>query len=178
MATDATRKATGGKRPGRWWRRWIIACLVWAVPVAALGLKEMVSEMLYDSADINVSLNRWVLSDAQRTLPHADQCTGAIDAARQAGCPPPIVDANAALRDAALGELHVRRVAQITGFFQAVVVYWALPCAIVLGIGLVCGLIGRALRRPASTRPAMPSAQAGATPVAANGASPIEPPRS
>lgn len=155
MATHATQN-TPGKRPGRWWRRWIITCLVWAVPVVALGVKEMVSEMLYDSADLNVTLTRWTLTDAQRTLPGADRCTGALDAARQAGCPSPIVDANAALRDAAKSDLHGRRVAQIGGFFQAIVVYWVIPCAFLLGVGFACGLIRRALRRPAAVPAAQP----------------------
>ena len=162
MATKAAQNASGNgvKRPGRWWRRWVITCLVWAVPVVALGVKEMVAEMLYDSADIHVSLDRWVLTDAQRALPAAVHCTGALDAARQAGCPAPIVDANAALRDAAAADLHVRRTAQIMGFFQALVVYWVIPCVFILAVGLVLGLIRRALRRPA---PAMSVGQAGAT---------------
>lgn len=177
MATDATLKAASAKRAGRWWRRWIITCLVWAVPVVALGLKEMVSEMLYDSADVKVSLNRWVVSDAQRALPGADRCSGDIDAARQAGCPSAVADANAASREAVLNDLHVRRLAQVTGFFQAVVVYWVLPCAILLGIGLVCGLIGRALRRPPQAAPTLSGKQAGATPITAGTTAPIDPPR-
>ena len=162
MATKAAQNASGNgpRRPGRWWRRWVITCLVWAVPVVALGVKEMVAEMLYDSADIRVSLDRWVLTDAQRALPAAAHCTGTIDAARQAGCPPSVVDANAVSRDAAVNELHVRRMAQITGFFQALFVYWVLPCAFILAVGLVFGLIRRALRRPA---PAMSVGQAGPT---------------
>ncbi|RKP44230.1 hypothetical protein [Pararobbsia silviterrae] len=161
MATKAAQDAAG-KRPGRWWRRWIITCLVWAVPVVALGLKEMVAEMLYDSADLRVSIGRWNVTEAQRAMPGVAQCTGTLDAARAAGCPAAIVDANAASRDAAVSELHVRRIAQITGFFQAVVVYWVIPCVFVLCVGLVCGLIRRALRRPA---PAISVGQAGASRV-------------
>jgi len=162
MATKAAQNATG-KRPGRWWRRWIITCLIWAVPVVALGVKEMVAEMLYDSADLRASIDRWDLTEAQRALPAADRCTGTIDAARAAGCPASIVDANVVRRSAATEELHVRRMAQITGFFQALVVYWVIPCAFILAVGLVCALIRRALRRPA---PAMSVGQAGpSTPV-------------
>jgi hypothetical protein len=160
MATKAAQNASsnGTPRPGRWWRRWVITCLVWAVPVVALGVKEMVAEMLYDSADIQVSLDRWVLTDAQRAMPAADHCTGTLDAARQTGCPAPILASNTALRDAAINELHVRRMSQITGFLQALFVYWVIPCAFILGVGLVCGVIRRALRRPP---PALAAGQIG-----------------
>ncbi|HTJ94931.1 MAG TPA: hypothetical protein VL424_17705 [Pararobbsia sp.] len=164
MATKATGNASGDrpKRPGRWWRRWVITCLVWAVPVVALGVKEMVSEMLYDSADLKVTVGRWALSDTQRALPGSARCAGTLEAARQAGCPAAIIESNAALRDAAVSELHVRRMAQITGFFQALVVYWVIPCAFVLVVGLLLGMVRRALRRPSA---ALPVGQVGVTGV-------------
>ncbi len=160
MATQAS-EHPHAKRPGRWWRRWVITCLVWAVPVVALGVKEMVAEMLYDSADLSASLERWTIPSAQLALPGAAHCVGTLEAARAAGCPASIVESNAALHDSASAELHVRRMAQITGFFQAVFVYWVIPCAFILAVGLVCGLIRRSLRRPPTPRPAAPIATVG-----------------
>jgi hypothetical protein len=136
------------KQPGRWWRRWIIICLIWAVPVVALGVKEMVSEMLYDSADLKVTLDRWVIGDTQRRLSGVTHCTGTLDAARSAGCPAVILTANLALRDEAIAEIHARREAQVAGFFEAAMLYWMIPCLIVLAIGIVLALIRRVLRRP------------------------------
>jgi hypothetical protein len=147
MATKATGTATRKPR-GRWWRRWMITCLIWAVPVVALGVKEMVSEMLYDSADLKVALDRWVLTDAQHMTPGASHCTGALDAARAGGCPTAIVDANQALRTEAVAEVHTRRAAQVAGFFEAAVLYWVTPCIFILVVGIVLALIRRALRRP------------------------------
>jgi hypothetical protein len=157
MATKATGTATG-KRPGRWWRRWLITCLVWAVPVVALGVKEMVSEMLYDSADLQVALDRWDITDAQRTLPGIDHCAGALEAARATGCPAVVIESNQASRAAAIADIHTRRGAQVAGFFQALIVYWVTPCLFILAVGIVMALIRRALRRPppatTSSRPA------------------------
>jgi hypothetical protein len=160
MATKATGTATRKPR-GRWWRRWMITCLVWAVPVAALGVKEMVSEMLYDSADLKVTLDRWVLTDAQRTLPGFTHCTGTLEAARAAGCPVAVIDANLKLRDKAVAEVHTRREAQVAGFFEAAVLYWVTPCIFILAIGIVLALIRRALRRPPPKLPATPSGSVG-----------------
>ncbi|CAB3799460.1 hypothetical protein [Pararobbsia alpina] len=160
MATKATETATR-KQPGRWWRRWMVICLVWAVPVVALGVKEMVSEMLYDSADLKVTLDRWVLSDPQHKLPGSTHCTGTLEAARAAGCPAVIVDANLALRNEAIAEVHTRRVTQVAGFFEAAIFYWVMPCVFILAVGIVLALIRRVLRRPPSTPSAGPPGSVG-----------------
>lgn len=160
MATKATGTATPKPR-GRWWRRWMITCLVWAVPVVALGVKEMVSEMLYDSADLKVTLDRWVLTDAQRLLPGVLHCTGELDTARAGGCPAAIVDANQALRTEAVAEVHTRRAAQVAGFFEAAILYWLTPCIFILAVGIVLALIRRALRRPPPKIAASPPGTAG-----------------
>ena len=160
MATKATGTANPKPR-GRWWRRWMITCLIWAVPVVALGVKEMVSEMLYDSADLTVALDRWVLTDAQHNLPGASHCAGTLDAARANGCPAAVVDANQALRTEAIAEVHTRRAAQVAGFFEAAILYWVTPCLFILAVGIVLALIRRALRRPPPTIVATPPARVG-----------------
>jgi hypothetical protein len=160
MATKATGTVTRKQR-GRWWRRWMITCLVWAVPVVALGVKEMVSEMLYDSTDLKVTLDRWVLSDAQRALHGVIHCAGTLEAARAAGCPAVVVDANLALRNEAVADVHTRREAQVAGFFEAAILYWVTPCVFILAVGIVLALIRRALRRPPPNIPAAPPGPVG-----------------
>jgi hypothetical protein len=160
MATKATGTATRKPR-GRWWRRWMITCLIWAVPVVALGVKEMVSEMLYDAADLKVTLDRWVLTDAQHTLPGFTHCAGTLEEARAAGCPGAVIEANRTLREQAIAEVHTRREAQIAGFFEAAILYWVTPCLFILAVGIVLALIRRALRRPPPKVAAASSSSAG-----------------
>lgn len=45
-------------RQSRWFRRWLIVIVFWAVPVAIVAVREIREEMAYNYADLKLALRR------------------------------------------------------------------------------------------------------------------------
>ena len=145
-------------RRNRWWRRWIIVSLIWAVPVALVALREIRDELVYNEADLQKSLSSWTLTPAQRASSAAAACHGSLAEARAGGCPPSAVALNAANFDAAREEFSSRRSTLLAYIGQAVFGYWVVPCLFVLALGLLVAGLRRSLRRsPDKAAPERPS---------------------
>jgi hypothetical protein len=137
-----------GGRHNRWWRRWIIASLIWAVPVALVALKEIHDELVYNEADLQKSLDSWTFTPAQRASNASAHCHGSLREARASGCPADVVALNAGSINAAGQEFSSRRNTLFSYIGQAIVGYWVVPCLFVLAVGLLAAGVRRSLRRP------------------------------
>ncbi|SAL44978.1 hypothetical protein [Caballeronia humi] len=136
------------KHKNRWFRRWLMVIVFWAVPVMIVAVSEIREEMAYNKADLVRALSTWDLTDAQRAQGAAALCRGAPDEARTAGCPADVMSANAAKHQEAL-DLYAARRSTLAGYlWHAFVGYWVVPATFLLGLGVVIGGVRRALRRP------------------------------
>ena len=54
------------RHKNRWFRRWLVVIVFWAVPVAIVAVREIQEEMAYNAVDLERSLTTWDLTDAQR----------------------------------------------------------------------------------------------------------------
>ncbi|EGD06283.1 hypothetical protein B1M_02180, partial [Burkholderia sp. TJI49] len=63
-------------RQHRWFRRWVIVIVFWAVPVAIVAVREIREEMAYNKADLQLALTTWQLTDAQQAAGAAAKCHG------------------------------------------------------------------------------------------------------
>lgn len=135
-------------RQHRWFRRWLIVIVFWAVPVAIVAVREIREEMAYNKADLQLALTTWQLTDAQQAAGAAAKCHGDPDEARAAGCPADVLAANAPRQQAARDEYVVRRSTLASYLWHAFVGYWVVPAAFLFACGVVIALIRRALRRP------------------------------
>lgn len=134
-------------RHNRWWRRWVIAALIWAVPVVLVAVREIHDELVYNEADLQKSLNSWTLTAAQLASPAAARCHGTPAQALTSGCPASIVALNAANFKAARDEFSLRRNTLFSYIGQAIFGYWVVPCLFVLAVGLLAAGVRRSLRR-------------------------------
>ncbi|RKO05525.1 hypothetical protein D8O04_29685, partial [Burkholderia mallei] len=143
-------------RQHRWFRRWLIVIVFWAVPVAIVAVREIREEMAYNYADLKLALTTWQLTDAQRAAGAAKVCRGEPDEARAAGCPADVLAANARRQQEARDEFTVRKRTLASYLWHAFVGYWIVPAAFLFACGVVIGLVRRALRRPPIKPPAKP----------------------
>ena len=139
-------------RQNRWFRRWLIVIVFWAVPVAIVAIREIRDEMAYNIDDLNRALTTWELTDAQRAAGAAALCRGTADEARHAGCPAAVLTANAARQQEARDEYTLRRNTLAGYLWHAFVGYWVVPAAFLFALGLVIAGIRRALRRPPTVK--------------------------
>ncbi|CAG9207527.1 hypothetical protein WJ24_22915 [Burkholderia vietnamiensis] len=144
-------------RQHRWFRRWLIVIVFWAVPVAIVAVREIREEMAYNNADLQLALTTWQLTDAQQAAGAAAKCHGDADAARAAGCPADVLAANAPRQQAARDEYVLRRNTLAAYLWHAFVGYWVVPAAFLFACGVVITLLRRALRRPPIKPPAPPA---------------------
>jgi hypothetical protein len=136
------------RHKNRWFRRWLVVIVFWAVPVAIVAVREIQEEMAYNTVDLNRALTTWDFTDAQRQAGAPARCHGDPDEARAAGCPADVLAANAPRQQAARDEYTLRRNTLAAYLWHAFVGYWVVPAATLLAIGVVIGAIRRALRRP------------------------------
>ncbi|WP_144153558.1 hypothetical protein [Paraburkholderia sp. BCC1885] len=140
------------RHKNRWFRRWLVVIVFWAVPVAIVAVREIQEEMAYNAVDLDRSLTSWNLTDAQRAAGALARCHGDPDEARAAGCPADVLAANAPRQQEARDEYALRRTTLFAYLWHAFVGYWVVPAAILFVIGMVIGGIRRALRRPPSVK--------------------------
>jgi hypothetical protein len=136
------------RHKNRWFRRWLVVIVFWAVPVAIVAVREIQEEMAYNAVDLERSLTTWNLTDAQRAAGALARCHGDPDEARTAGCPDAVLTANAPRQQEARDEYTLRRTTLFAYLWHAFVGYWIVPAVILFLIGMVIGGIRRALRRP------------------------------
>jgi hypothetical protein len=140
-------------RHNRWIKRWIVAVLVWAIPVAVVALREAREEMAYNIVDRDRALTAWVFTDSQQVAGAPARCRGTPDQARAGGCPADVLMANAVRHQAAIDEYVVRRTTLAGYLWHAFVGFWVVPAAFLFLIGLVVAGIRLALRRPPVSKP-------------------------
>jgi len=140
------------KHKNRWLRRWLLVIIFWAVPVAIVAINEIREEMSYNAVDLERALTTWTFTDAQRAAGAPAHCHGKPDEAKAAGCPADVLAANAARQQGALNEYSVRRTTLISYLWHAFVGYWVVPAAILFVIGVIIGMVRRALRRPPAVK--------------------------
>jgi hypothetical protein len=133
----------------RWFRRWLVLIVFWAVPVMIVAANEIREQLAYDSADLAHSLSTWTFTDTQRASPAALRCHGSLDEARAAGCPPEFLAAQAAKNREATDEYSTRRSVLFGYLWHAFIGYWVVPAVALFLFGAVIGVIRRSLRRPA-----------------------------
>ena len=136
-------------RQNRWFRRWLVVIVFWAVPVLIVAVREIHEEMAYNAVDLEHALTTWEFTDAQRAAGAPARCRGKPDDARAAGCPADVLAANAPRQQEAIDEYSVRRSTLAGYLWHAFVGYWVVPAAVLFGFGLVIAGVRRALRRPA-----------------------------
>jgi hypothetical protein len=151
---------------GRWWRRWLIVTIAWAVPVMLVTVRDMQVQYDYNKADLNRSLKRWRMSDAQRVSGEASSCSGEVGQARAAGCPEAIVTANAPALQAAIDQYATRRHVLFSSAWQTAFGYWLAPSLLLLATGVLVAGVRRSLRRPPSGPYAVQSSGSANTPTA------------
>ena len=132
----------------RWFRRWLVLIIFWAVPVMIVAANELREQLAYDAQDLAHSLSTWTFTDAQRASPTVSRCHGSLDEARAAGCPPDVVAANAAKNQDAQQEYSTRRSVLFGYLWHAFVGYWVVPAITLFLLGAVIGVIRRSLCRP------------------------------
>jgi hypothetical protein len=137
-----------GRHKNRWLRRWLVAIIFWAVPVAIVAVREIQEEMAYNRVDLSNALTTWQFTDAQRAAGAPAHCRGTPDDARAAGCPANVLAANAPRQQEAIDEYALRRSTLAAYLWHAFVGYWVVPAAALFAIGVLIGGIRRALRRP------------------------------
>jgi len=140
------------KHKNRWLRRWLLVIIFWAVPVAIVAINEIREEMSYNAVDLERALTTWTFTDAQRAAGAPAHCHGKPDEAKAAGCPADVLAANAARQQDAVNEYSVRRTTLISYLWHAFVGYWVVPAAILFAIGVIIGMVRRALRRPPAVK--------------------------
>ncbi|MCX4165276.1 MULTISPECIES: hypothetical protein [Paraburkholderia] len=136
-------------RQNRWFTRWLVVIVFWAVPVLIVAVREIHEEMAYNAVDLEHALTTWDFTDAQRAAGAPARCHGKPDEARAAGCPADVLVANAPRQQEAIDEYSVRRSTLAGYLWHAFVGYWVVPAAVLFGFGLVIAGVRRALRRPA-----------------------------
>ncbi|RKT27248.1 hypothetical protein B0G69_3059 [Paraburkholderia sp. RAU2J] len=136
------------KHKNRWLRRWLLVIVFWAVPVAIVAVSEIREEMAYNAVDLDRALTTWNFTAAQRAAGAAARCRGKPDEAKAAGCPADVLAANAPRQQDARNEYSVRRTTLIGYLWHAFVGYWVVPAVVLLLIGMLIGMVRRALRRP------------------------------
>ncbi len=136
-------------RHNRWFKRWIVTILVWAVPVTIVAVHEIREEMSYNIVDRDRALTTWEFTDSDRAAGAPARCHGTPDEARASGCPANVLAANAPRHQAAIDEYVLRRNTLVGYLWHAFVGYWVVPAAFLFALGLVIAGIRRALRRPA-----------------------------
>ncbi|MDN7179790.1 hypothetical protein M0D69_17685 [Caballeronia sp. SEWSISQ10-4 2] len=136
----------------RWFRRWLVLIIFWAVPVMIVAVNEIREQLAYDAQDLERIQSAWIFTDAQHASPTASRCHGSLDEARIAGCPPDVLAANAAKNRDAIEEYSIRRSVLFGYLWHAFVGYWIVPAVTLFLLGAVIGLIRRALRRPATKK--------------------------
>ncbi|QIE23850.1 hypothetical protein SBC1_17420 [Caballeronia sp. SBC1] len=134
----------------RWFRRWLVVIIFWAVPVMIVAANELREQLAYDAQDLAHSLASWTFTDAQRASPVISRCYGSLDEARRAGCPADVIAANVAKNQDALAEYSTRRSVLFGYLWHAFVGYWVVPAVTLFLLGAVIGVIRRSLRRPAT----------------------------
>jgi hypothetical protein len=134
----------------RWFRRWLVLIIFWAVPVMIVAANELREQLAYDAQDLAHSLSTWTFTDAQRGSPAVSRCRGSLDEARTAGCPPDVLAANAAKDQSAVEEYSTRRSVLFGYLWHAFVGYWIVPAVALFLFGAMIGVIRRSLRRPAA----------------------------
>jgi hypothetical protein len=140
------------RHKNRWFRRWLVVIVFWAVPVAIVAVREIQEEMAYNAVDLERSLTTWDLTDAQRPAGAATHFRGEPDEARAAGCPADVLAANAPRQQEARDDYTLRRSTLAAYLWHAFVGYWVVPAVTLFLTGMVIGGIRRALRRPPSVK--------------------------
>jgi hypothetical protein len=140
------------KHKNRWLRRWLLVIIFWAVPVAIVAINEIREEMSYNAVDLDRALTSWTFTDAQRAAGAPARCHGNPDDAKAAGCPADVLAANAPRQQDAIDEYRVRRTTLMSYLWHAFVGYWVVPAAILFAIGVIIGMVRRALRRPPAVK--------------------------
>jgi hypothetical protein len=143
-------------RHNRWFKRWLVAVLVWLVPVAIVAVHEAREEIAYNIADRDRSLTTWELSENQRSSGAPERCRGLPDEARAAGCPAEVLAANALRHQAAIDEYVHRRNTLASYLWHAFVGYWVVPAAFLLMLGFMTAGVRRALRRTPQPKHTLP----------------------
>ncbi|ALK30990.1 hypothetical protein [Burkholderia plantarii] len=133
-------------RRRRWLRRWLLVVACWAIPVATVAVREVRDESAYNRADLQRELRSWQFSDAQQAAGVAARCRGTPEAARTAGCPDAVLDANAPRQREAEAEYALRQRTLAVYLLHALIGYWAAPAALLFAFGAAIGLLRRALR--------------------------------
>jgi hypothetical protein len=136
----------------RWFRRWLVLIIFWAVPVMIVAVNEIREQLAYDAQDLARIQSAWIFTDAQHASPAASRCHGSLDEARIAGCPPDVLAANAAKNQDAVEEYSIRRSVLFSYLWHAFVGYWIVPAVTLFLLGAVIGAIRRSLRRPATKK--------------------------
>jgi hypothetical protein len=132
----------------RWFRRWLVLIVFWAVPVMIVAANEIREQLAYDSADLSHALSSWSFTTAQRALPAIQRCHGLIDEARGAGCPQAVLSAKAALDQQAVVQYATRKSVLFGYLWTAFVGYWVVPAVTLFVLGAIIGVIRRSLRHP------------------------------
>lgn len=145
------------RHKNRWFRRWLVVIVFWAVPVLIVAVNEIREEMAYNAVDLQRALTTWTFTDAQRAAGAAGRCHGDPDEAQAAGCPADVLSANAPRQQEARSEYAVRRTTLFAYLWHAFVGYWIVPAIALFVIGAVIGAVRRVLRRPAQPSPPAPS---------------------
>ena len=140
------------KHKNRWLRRWLLVIIFWAVPVAIVAVSEIREEMSYNAVDLDRALTTWNFTDAQRAAGAPAHCHGQPDEAKAAGCPADVLAANAPRQQDAINEYSVRRSTLFAYLWHAFIGYWVVPAAILFVIGVIIGMVRRALRRPPAVK--------------------------
>jgi hypothetical protein len=140
------------KHKNRWLRRWLLVIIFWAVPVAIVAINEIREEMSYNAVDLDHALTSWTFTDAQRAAGAPARCHGQPDEAKASGCPADVLAANAPRQQDAINEYSVRRATLASYLWHAFVGYWVVPAAILFVIGVIIGMVRRALRRPPAVK--------------------------
>jgi hypothetical protein len=138
------------RHKNRWFRRWLVVIVFWAVPVMIVAVNEIREELSYNATDRDRTLSTWTLTDAQRASGAAARCQGLPDDARAASCPADVLAANAAAHQAAIDQYALRRSVLFAYLWHAFVGYWVVPAVFLFCVGAVLGVIRRGLRRPAA----------------------------
>jgi hypothetical protein len=132
----------------RWFRRWLVLIVFWAVPVMIVAANEIREQLAYDSADLSRTLSTWTFTDAQRALPAVQRCHGLIDEARTAGCPPDVLASKTMLDQQAIAQYATRKHVLFGYLWTAFIGYWVVPAITLFVLGAIIGVIRRSLRHP------------------------------
>ena len=144
----------------RWFRRWLLVIVFWAVPVMIVAVNEMREQLAYNNVDLDTRIVHLALHRRATRARRTRARHGSLDQARASGCPPTCSPRmRPGIRKPSTNMLD-RRSMLSDYLWHAFVGYWVVPAAFLFGVGVVIGGIRRALRRPAraevkTTTPAM-----------------------